>query len=163
MTCQCPYSTCSPSHKVLAQDLRNGHLGCTCPPAQDAPDVASCLLRRVRTPVNLWKDATQKRRGVLKTTCQALGSACAPRMALIFQRLEAQLALGYRQKQDAWSLGDHKRFDLYARLSYYSPDTTATILTHGVSPFMRWRHPQTQSSRRRPRQAPFFVPQAGAR
>ncbi len=27
MTCQCPYSTCWPSKNVLAQDLRNGHLG----------------------------------------------------------------------------------------------------------------------------------------
>src|SRR6266540_1083306 len=57
---------------------------------------------------------------------------------------------------------DH-RLDLYARLSYCSPDTTATFLIHGMSPFMLWRHQQTQSSYRRPRQAPFFVPQAGAR
>ena len=75
------------------------------------PDVASCLLRRVRTPVNLWKDATPKYRGGLKATCQASGSACVPRMALIFQGLEAQQAMGHQQKQDILVLGDHKMLE----------------------------------------------------
>src|SRR6266446_5079363 len=82
-------------------------------------------------------------------------------MALIFQGLDTQQALGPRQKQDMMLLGGHKRLALCAWLSYYSLDTAVALLMHGVRPCLLWRHSQRRSSSRRPREAPFFCSLCG--
>jgi len=56
------------------------------PARQDAPDVVSCLHRKVQTPANIWRDAEQKSPKRLITASEFLWSHVLPFFPLDFPR-----------------------------------------------------------------------------